>query len=120
MFCSYVLRLVCVIKKASKRLYFLVQLKRSRVPRHDMSIFYTACIRSILTYAAPVFFYALPKYLKDELVRVEKRAKLKFTSGVTRGGEFHTPNRPGAWAQACLPFKCLRVALACWLIIDQI
>ena len=25
-------------------------------------------------YAAPVFFYALPKYLKDELVRVEKRA----------------------------------------------
>ena len=63
-----------VIKKASKRLYFLVQLKRSRVPRHDMSIFYTACIRSVLTYAAPVFFYALPKYLKDELVRVEKRA----------------------------------------------
>ena len=24
-------------------------------------------------YAAPVFFYALPKYLKDELVQVEKR-----------------------------------------------
>ena len=45
-----------VIKKASKRLYFLVQLKRSRVPRHDMSTFYTACIRSVLTYAAPAFF----------------------------------------------------------------
>ena len=58
-----------VIKKASKCLYFLVQLKRSRVPRHDMSTFYTACIRSVLTYAAPAFFYALPKYLKDELVR---------------------------------------------------
>ena len=29
---------------------------------------------SEITYAAPVFFYALPKYLKDELVRVEKRA----------------------------------------------
>ena len=27
-----------------------------------------------ITYAAPVFFYALPKYIKDELVRVEKRA----------------------------------------------
>ena len=39
-----------------------------------MSTFYTACIRSFLTYAAPAFFYALPKYLKDELVRVEKRA----------------------------------------------
>ena len=63
-----------VIKKASKRLYFLVQLKGSRVPRQDMSTFYTACLRSVLTYAAPVFFYALPKYLKGELVRVEKRA----------------------------------------------
>ena len=62
-----------VIKKASKRLYFLVPLKRSRVPRHDMSTFYTACIRSVLTYAAPAFFYSLPKYLTDELVRVEKR-----------------------------------------------
>ena len=40
-----------------------------------MSTFYTACIRSVLTYAAPAFFYALPKYLKDELVRVEKRAR---------------------------------------------
>ena len=63
-----------VIKKASKCLYFLVQLKRSRVPRHDMSTFYTACIRSVLTYAAPAFFHALPKYLKDELVWVEKWA----------------------------------------------
>ena len=45
-----------VIKKASKRLYFLVLLKRSRVPRHDMSTFYTACIHSVLTYAAPAFF----------------------------------------------------------------
>ena len=63
-----------VIKKASKRLYFLVQLKRSRVPQHDISTFYTAFIRSVLTYAAPAFFYALPKNLKDELVRIEKRA----------------------------------------------
>ena len=61
-----------VIKKASKCLYVLVWSKRSRVPRQDMSSFYTACIRSVLTYAAPVFFHALLKYLKDELVRVEK------------------------------------------------
>ena len=72
--CALEIHDVARVKKASKRLYFLVQLKRSRVPRHDMSIFYTACIRSVLTNAAPVFFYALPKYLKDELVRVEKRA----------------------------------------------
>ena len=47
-----------------------------------MSTFYTACIRSVLTYAAPVFFYALPKYLKDELVRVEKRAMSIICSGL--------------------------------------
>ena len=36
-----------VIKKASKSLYFLVRLKRSRVPRQqNMSTLYTACIRS--------------------------------------------------------------------------
>ena len=39
-----------------------------------MSTFYTACICSVLTYATPAFFYALPKYLKDRLVRVEKQA----------------------------------------------
>ena len=66
----------------SKRLYFLVQLKRSRVPWQDMSTFYTACIRSVLTYAAPVFFYALPKYLKDELVRVEKQAMSIICQGL--------------------------------------
>ena len=63
-----------VIKKASKRLYFLMQLKRSRVPRHNMSTFYTACIRSVLTYTAPTFFNAPPKYLKDKLVQVKKQA----------------------------------------------
>ena len=71
-----------VIKKASKRLYFLVQLKRSRVPWQNMSSFYTACIRSVVTYAAPVFSHALPKYLKDELVRVEKRAMSIICSGL--------------------------------------
>ena len=30
-------------------------------------------LRSFLVYAAPVFFYALPKYLQRELERVQKR-----------------------------------------------
>ena len=58
----------------SKRIYFLIQLKRARVPRQDLILFYTTCIRSLLTYASPVFFHALPLYLKNELERVEKRA----------------------------------------------
>ena len=63
-----------IIKKASKRLYFLSQLKRARVAKQDLVLFYTSCIRSILTYASPVFFYALPEYLKNELERIQKWA----------------------------------------------
>ena len=63
-----------IIKKASKRLYFLSQLKRARVAKQDLVLFYTSCIRSILTYASPVFFDALPEYLKNELERIQKRA----------------------------------------------
>ena len=36
-----------VVKKAAKRLNFLVHLKRSKVLTNDLVLFYTACIRSI-------------------------------------------------------------------------
>ena len=61
------------VKKASKRLYFLVQLERAKLPCRDLVLFYATCIRSILVYAAPVLFYALPKYLQCELERVYKK-----------------------------------------------
>ena len=63
-----------IIKKASKRMYFLIQLKRANVARHELILFYTSCIRSVMTYASPAFFYALPLYLKKDLENVEKRA----------------------------------------------
>ena len=63
-----------VVKKASKRLYFLVQLKRARVSSKDLVLFYMTCIRYILIYAAPVFYFAIPIYLQRELERVQKRA----------------------------------------------
>ena len=63
-----------VLNKAGKRLYFLVQLKRAKVPPMDLIIFYKACIRSVSDYAIPAYFHALPKYLKNEIIRLEKRA----------------------------------------------
>lgn len=48
------------IKKASKRMFFLIQLKRAKVSRHELTLFYTTCIRSVLTYASPVFFIPCP------------------------------------------------------------
>ena len=55
-------------------MFFLVQLKRAKVSRHELILFYIPCIRSVLTYGWPVFFYALSMYLKKGLERVEKRA----------------------------------------------
>ncbi len=72
-----------IIKKAEKRLYFLVQLKRAYLPRKDLVLFYITCIRSILTYAIPVFFYALPKYLQNELERLQRRALSIINPGLT-------------------------------------
>ena len=45
-----------VLKKASKCLHFLVQLKRAKLPSNDLVLLYTTRIRSILSYAVPVIF----------------------------------------------------------------
>ena len=62
------------ITKASKRLYFLRQLKGARVSTSDLVRFYTCCIRSVCDYAVPVFHSSLPNYLINDLERVQKRA----------------------------------------------
>ena len=63
-----------LIKKAARKIYFLMQRKRARVPAEDLVAFYCACIRSSLDYACPVFHYSLPQYLQSELESVQKRA----------------------------------------------
>ena len=63
-----------VVKKASEKLYLLVQLKRARLPPSDLVLFYLSCVRSTVDYGVPDFYNALPQYLKNELVRIEKRA----------------------------------------------
>ena len=60
-----------LVKKAFKRLYFLIQLKRAKLARTtDLGLFYSTCIRSIMDYAVQVFHYSLPKYLMRELEHV--------------------------------------------------
>ena len=46
-----------ILKKASKRLYFLLQLKRAKVIRTDLGLFYSSCIRSIMDYALPAYHF---------------------------------------------------------------
>ena len=63
-----------ITKKAAKRTYFLVQLKRAHVPPKDLCPFYTACLRSLINYAAQGFHYSLPEYLHQELERIQERS----------------------------------------------
>ena len=62
-----------LVKKASKKVYFLIRLKCAHVPTSDLVTNFCVCIRSSLDYAGPVFHYRLPKYLQVELERVQRR-----------------------------------------------
>ena len=65
-------------------MYFLIQLRRAKVPRNEIILFYASCIGFVLTYASPVFFYALPMYLKKDLERIEKRALAIICPGLSQ------------------------------------
>ena len=72
-----------LVKKASRKHYFLVQLKRAQVPSDDLVEYHCTCIRSSLDYACPVFHHALPKYLQVELEGVKKRALSCISPGTS-------------------------------------
>ena len=62
------------VTKASKRLYALRVLSRRGVPPADLINVYRALIRAILEYCCEVWNYVIPRYLSDELEKVQKRA----------------------------------------------
>ena len=61
------------IKKANKRLYSLVLLKRAGVPLMDIKNSYGATIRPVLEYCSPVFHHALPQCLSAAKLRGSKK-----------------------------------------------
>ena len=72
-----------IVKKASKRLYFLSQLKKAEIPTVDFVLFYITRVRLVVDYAVPVFYYALPKYLIEELERIQRRAMAISFPGIS-------------------------------------
>ena len=52
----------------------MVLLKRAKVTRTHLGLFYSSCNGSIMDYAVPAFHFRLPKYLMHELERIQKRA----------------------------------------------
>ena len=63
-----------IVSKASKRLYFLKQLKRAGVPHSQLLHFYLAVIRPVLEYAAPVWNHSLNKNQTDKIESIQRRA----------------------------------------------
>ena len=74
-----------IVKKASKRLHFLIQLKKAKAARTDLGLFYSSCIRSIMDYVVTVFHYSLPKCLMQDLEHVQKRVHHLSWSQLSRG-----------------------------------
>ena len=66
--------IVDCIKKANKRLYFIVLLKRARVPLNDIVNFYCTTIRPVLEYCTPVFHHTFAAFLTEDIERIQKRA----------------------------------------------
>ena len=62
-----------IVKKANKRIYFIIQLKRAHVPEADIIKFYTTCVRPVMEFSCQVFHFALPSYLSNALERIQKR-----------------------------------------------
>lgn len=60
-------------KESIKKVILFGSIRRAKVPYEDLRFFYTTCIRSVLDYAVPMFYYLLPKYLTHELERKQKR-----------------------------------------------
>ena len=66
-----------IVSRASKRIYFLVQLKRAKVEVNNLIKFYKTCIRSLLEYCCTVFHDSLPDHLhlRLRLERIQIRCK---------------------------------------------
>ena len=61
-------------RKCFSRLYFLRQLKRSRVAPSELVLFYVTCIRPVLEYLSPAFHRSLPNYISKDWEQIQRRA----------------------------------------------
>ncbi len=70
--CKWNIHVTNVVRKASRRIFIIRNLKRSGCPPNTLFLAYTAFIRSVLLYGFPAFCN-LSFYLMQRLERVERR-----------------------------------------------
>ena len=63
-----------ITRKAGKRLFLLLQLKRSGIPVEDLLTVYTTVVRPTLEYACPAWSTSLTLGLQSDMERVQRRA----------------------------------------------
>ena len=51
-----------------------IKTRQSSCQRHHPVLYYGTCIRPVLEYASAVFHYSLPKYLSEDMERIQERA----------------------------------------------
>ena len=81
-----------IIKKANKRIYFVVQLKRAKVPPKEIITFYCSCVRPVLEYSSEVYHFALPVYLSNAIERVQRRVTSIIFPGISYGERLERAN----------------------------
>jgi len=83
---SWTIHVDNMVKKATRRLYFLKQLKRAGLTSSTQLFhYYSAVIRPVLEYCSPVWHYALTKAQTQQLEAIQKRAIqiiLNFSRGI--------------------------------------
>ncbi len=69
--------------RASPRLYYLRQLKRSGVSNKDLTMYYKSVIRPLLEYACPAWHTSLTNHDSELLEHIQKRALYVIAPGKT-------------------------------------
>ena len=62
-----------ITSKAARRLYLLSQLKRAGISPDDLLAFYCSVIGSVLEFPCQLFHRSLPKYLSEDIERIQRR-----------------------------------------------
>ena len=81
-----------IISKCSKRLYFDTT-ETGKCRKKDILQSYKSCVRSVLEYTAIIFHHSIPKYLSEDIERIQRRAlsiiypDLDYKDALTESGE---------------------------------
>jgi len=119
---SWMIHINTILSKASKRLYFLEQLRRAGVPPQQLLHFYTAVICPALEYASPVWHYSITRAQSQHLKSIQKRAvhiMFSFTRGMSYPNVLFVANLNSLkdrrdkffaepFSKTCKPASCLR------------